>query len=316
MKSVEVRIEDPALTGLRLDRFVAEHLGLFSRSQLASRVRGLAVNGAPARQSRRLRLGDLVRVEYDDPAPLRVEGEPIPLAVIFENNDAIVIDKPPGMVVHPGNGNRSGTLLNALLAHRPGMAAAWGSGEARPGIVHRLDKDTSGVMVAAANPAAHEALARQFKDREVRKRYLAIVRGAPPAAEGRIEAPLARSRRDRRRFTAIRAGAPGAPVGRAAVTRYRVLRRWPGYSLVLLAPLTGRTHQLRVHLRLIGCPVLGDPLYGRPDPRFPDATLMLHSWRLSIRLPGEAEPREFRAPLPERFRQVIRALTASGPTGG
>jgi 23S rRNA pseudouridine1911/1915/1917 synthase len=316
LKRVEVRIDDPALAGLRLDRFISERLGLFSRSQLAGRVRGLTVNGAPARQSRRLRVGDLVAVEYDDPAPLHVQAEPIPLAVIFENGDVIVVDKPQGMVVHPGNGNRSGTLLNALLARRPGLAAAWGPDEARPGIVHRLDKDTSGVMVAAANPAAHEALARQFKNREVRKRYLAIVRGAPPAGEGRIEVPLVRSRRDRRRFVGVRARAPGSRGGRAAVTRYRVLRRWPGYALVLLVPLTGRTHQLRVHLRLVGCPVLGDPLYGRPDPRFPSATLMLHSWRLAIRLPGEAEPREFRAPLPERFRQVIRALRASGRAAG
>ncbi len=307
---VEVRIEDPALGGLRVDRFLAENLGLFSRSQIPSRVRELAINGVPCRPSRRLKVGDLVRVDYENPLPSPLAPEPIPIAVIFENEDVVVLDKPQGMVVHPGSGNRSGTLVNALLAHHAGLGDAFGAGEGRPGIVHRLDKDTSGVMVVAKNPAAHEALAAQFKSREVRKRYLAVVGGGPPENEGRIEAALARSRRDRRLFAAVRVG------GRAAVTRYRVLRRWAGYSLVLLAPLTGRTHQLRVHLRLAGCPVLGDPLYGRRDPRFPDATLMLHAWKLRIRLPGQGQPREFRAPLPARFRDVLRALRASGRGAG
>ncbi len=223
---VEVRIEDPALGGLRVDRFLAENLGLFSRSQIPSRVRELAINGVPCRPSRRLKVGDLVRVDYENPLPSPLAPEPIPIAVIFENEDVVVLDKPQGMVVHPGSGNRSGTLVNALLAHHAGLGDAFGAGEGRPGIVHRLDKDTSGVMVVAKNPAAHEALAAQFKSREVRKRYLAVVGGGPPENEGRIEAALARSRRDRRLFAAVRVGGrlprarrpavrpPGPPVSR------------------------------------------------------------------------------------------------------
>lgn len=310
MKTAEAIVDDPASAGSRLDRFVAERMGLFTRSQARSRVTGMRVNGEPARPSRRLKLGDRVAVDYvehgDERSPMPA-AEPIPLAVIFENDRVVVIDKPQGMVVHPGSGNRSGTLVNALLAHCAGLADAFGAHELRPGIVHRLDKDTSGVIIAAKDPAAHEYLARQFRDHRVLKRYLAVVRGAPERDAGRIDGRLARSRRDRTRF------APVASGGRRAVTDWRVLRRYGTCSLVLLAPRTGRTHQLRVHLRQLGTPILGDPLYGGRDPRFPDATLMLHAWRLRITLPGESNEREFRAPVPPRFRTLLRGLAASDP---
>jgi 23S rRNA pseudouridine1911/1915/1917 synthase len=299
VKTAEARVDDAALAGTRLDRFVAEHMGLFTRSQAKARVAALRVNGEPARPSRRLRLGDRVAVDYTDPPVEGLVAEPIPLTVIYENDDVAVIDKPQGMVVHPGSGNRSGTLVNAMLAHCAGLAEAFGGLEARPGIVHRLDKDTSGVIITAKNPTAHEHLARQFRDRQVRKLYLAVVRGAPGQEAGRIEGNIARSRADRIRFVPVDAG------GRRAVTSWRVLRRCDGYSLVLLAPRTGRTHQLRVHMRQLGTPVLGDPLYGGADPRFPGATLMLHAWKLRITLPGESEPREFRAPVPARFRSLL-----------
>jgi 23S rRNA pseudouridine1911/1915/1917 synthase len=299
VKTAEAVVDDPGLAGTRLDRFVADHMGLFSRSQARSRVTALRVNGEPARPARRLKHGDRIAVDYDDPPPEVLAPEAIPLAILFESDDVIVVDKPQGMVVHPGSGNRSGTLVNALLAHCAGLAAAYGAAEARPGIVHRLDKDTSGVIITAKNPAAHERLARQFHDRKVRKLYLAIVRGGPRGDSGRVDDRLARSRADRQRFVPVASG------GRRAVTDWRVLRRWDACSLVLLAPRTGRTHQIRVHLRHLGCPVLGDPLYGGADPRFPGATLMLHAWRLRIVVPGEASAREFRAPLPDRFKSLL-----------
>jgi 23S rRNA pseudouridine1911/1915/1917 synthase len=311
VKTAEAVVDDAASAGMRLDRFVAGRLGLFTRSQAKSRVTVMLVNGEPARPSRRLKLGDRVAVEYaDGPAAGESEApaaEAIPLAIIYENDQVAVIDKPQGMVVHPGSGNRSGTLVNALLAHCNGLAEAYGALEARPGIVHRLDKDTSGVIITAKNPAAHEHLARQFRDHRVRKLYLAVVRGGPRLDAGRVDGGIARSRTDRKRF------APVATGGRRSVTDWRVLRRYEGCSLVLLAPKTGRTHQLRVHLRLLGAPVLGDPLYGGKDARFPDATLMLHAWRLKITLPGEPQPREFRAPLPERFRSLLRGIPAAPP---
>lgn len=309
MKTAEAVVDDPGLAGTRLDRFVADRMGLFTRSQARSRITALRVNGEPARPARRLKPGDRVTVEYDDPPPDRLVPEAIPLSILYENDDVVVVDKPQGMVVHPGSGNRTGTLVNALLAHCAGLATAYGAAEARPGIVHRLDKDTSGVIVTAKNPVAHESLARQFHDRKVRKRYLAIVRGGPRGDAGRIDDRLARSRADRQRFVPVAVG------GRRAVTDWRVLRRWDGCSLVLLAPRTGRTHQLRVHLRHLGCPVLGDPLYGGADPRFPAATLMLHAWRLRIVLPGEESAREFRAPLPVRFRLLLGSLGGKQPQG-
>ena len=309
MKTAEASVEDAGLAGMRLDRVVADHMGLFTRSQARSRVAALRVNGVAARPSRRLRLGDRVTVEYADPPAESLAAEEIPLAILFENDEVAVIDKPQGMVVHPGSGNRTGTLVNALLFHCAGLAQAFDGLGARPGIVHRLDKDTSGVIITAKNPAAHEHLARQFRDHRVRKLYLAVVRGNPREDAGRVDGGIARSRTDRKLFAPVAAG------GRRAVTDWRVLRRYDGCSLVLLAPKTGRTHQLRVHLRLLGTPVLGDPLYGGKDPRFPGATLMLHAWRLRITLPGEQRVREFRAPLPGRFRSLLRDLGRSRPRG-
>ncbi|MGA2976023.1 MAG: RluA family pseudouridine synthase [Spirochaetia bacterium] len=313
-RSIESRVEQSSDAGMRLDVYVSERLGLFSRSQARARIVSIEVNGAPARLARRVRLGDVVTLVYADPPAFTLPAQDIPLSVIFENDDVIVIDKPQGMVVHPGSGNPSGTLLNALLFRNAKMAAAFGPDNPRPGIVHRLDKETSGVIIAAKNARAHEQLAVQFKNRTVRKRYVAVVQGAMPAREGRIEARLARDPRNRKRFACVIEG------GRTALTRYRTVRTFAAgkdsYSLVLLAPSTGRTHQLRVHLRHLSAPILGDPLYGRSDGRFPDATLMLHARSLSIRLPGEAQARTFVSPLPERIRAVLGQLHSFSPNNG
>jgi 23S rRNA pseudouridine1911/1915/1917 synthase len=197
------------------------------------------------------------------------------------------------------------------------MTERFGPEDPRPGIVHRLDKDTSGVLIAAKSPAAHAFLARQFHDRLARKRYLAITVSAPAGPTGRVEDRLARDPRDRKRFTSVTRG------GRSAVTVYRVIHTYQAakpaegiFALVVLAPRTGRTHQLRVHMKGLGTPILGDPLYGRRDPRFPEATLMLHARSLTITLPGESEPQTFRSPMPERFRLVLRGLQSVSPNSG
>jgi 23S rRNA pseudouridine1911/1915/1917 synthase len=305
--AAETVVGDAVPDGVRLDVFIADHMGLFSRSQVRARVVAAEVNGRPARLARRLKAGDAVRVTWSDPPPLALAAEDIPLSILYEDADALVIDKPQGMVVHPGSGNRSGTLVNAVLAHCAGLAEAFGAGEARPGIVHRLDKDTSGVIVVARNPRALEYLAAQFRARTARKRYIAIVKGRLPAPSGRIETRLGRHPRDRKRFACVRTG------GRLSVTYYRVLREYPGYSLVSLRPRTGRTHQLRVHMRHLHAPILGDPLYGHPDERFPDVGLMLHARSLEIALPGQGPARVFDAPLPARFRRVLKELQSLSP---
>lgn len=313
---LECSVDLPAGVDIRLDVYICEHLRLFSRSQARGRIVDASVNGAPARLARKVRRGDLLRVSYRDPPPLDLLAEEIPLEVRFENDQVIVIDKPQGMVVHPGSGNRTGTFLNALLGRCRDLSQRFPSEDARPGIVHRLDKETSGVLIAAKNPGAHAFLARQFHDRTVRKRYLAITMGIPSPREGSVEDRIARDPRHRKRFASVASG------GRTAVTGYRVLRSFDAgngaarYALVLLAPRTGRTHQLRVHMKRLGTPILGDALYGRRDSKFGDARLMLHARSLTITLPGEESPRTFTTPMPRRFRDVVRALHSFSPRSG
>jgi 23S rRNA pseudouridine1911/1915/1917 synthase len=313
-QAAEAIVEDPAMAGARLDVFLAEGMRLFSRSQARARILQVFVNDAPARLGRRLKLGDRVRVAYSDPPDTELTAQDIPLDVLFEDDQVIVLDKPQGMVVHPGSGNHSGTLVNALLYHCGGLAESFGAGTARPGIVHRLDKDTSGVIIVAKNVTAHDFLARQFQERRARKRYIALVAGALPGDRGIVDMRIARDPRDRKKFSCVGSG------GRQAVTRYRVLRRFPvekgAYGYVLLSPRTGRTHQLRVHMKHLGAPILGDPLYGRADGRFPDATLMLHARSLSLVIPGEQVPRTFTAPIPARFHAVLKTLQSFSPRNG
>jgi 23S rRNA pseudouridine1911/1915/1917 synthase len=313
-RTVETRVEDATEAGARLDVFLTAKLGHFTRSQWKIRVTGVMVNGSPARMSRIMRVGDSISLTYADPPPLDLLAEDIPLSVIFENDEVIVIDKAQGMVVHPGSGNHTGTLVNAILFRYAGLSAGFGAENPRPGIVHRLDKETSGIMIVAKNGGAHEELATQFRDRTVRKRYVALVAGVPPAPEGSIDMRLVRDPRNRQRFTCTPAG------GRSALTRYKVQRTYSAqgrrYAVVLLAPRTGRTHQLRVHLRHIGTPIVGDPLYGKKDDINPAATLMLHARSLTIRLPGETEARTFSAPLPQRFREAVRLIQSFSPSKG
>jgi 23S rRNA pseudouridine1911/1915/1917 synthase len=290
---------------MRADRFLAEAAGLMSRSQLKARGASIFVNGVAEKPSRLLKPGDAVEVLWTAEPEHSFLPEKLDVDLIYEDEEVFVFDKAQGMVTHPANGHWGDTLANAALwldADRKGKGCP-----PRGGIVHRLDKDTSGVIIVARSGAAHEFLAAQFKSRAVRKEYAAIVRGLPGGDSGRIDNFLARDRKDRKKFAAAEQG------GKHAVTDYKVLKRWNlegrgSYALVALYPRTGRTHQLRVHLSELGFPILGDPLYGRKDNLFPEATLMLHARRLRISLPGAAEPTTFKTELPQRFREVMASL--------
>lgn len=297
---VEARIAEQVPPGTRVDSYLADTLRLFSRSQARKRVQKLLVNGQPAKLSRRVLPGDLLHVEYREAPPTELLPEPIPLAVLYEDANVLVVDKQQGLVVHPAAGNPSGTLVNALLHHCERLSERFAAAELRPGIVHRLDKDTSGVIITAKNQASREFLARQFRLRHVGKQYIAIVNGGPPAEQGCIDTWLARDRRNRKRFRSL----SGEGRGKRAVTRYRVLRRKAGHALLSLRPRTGRTHQLRAHLASLGCPIVGDGLYGSRVA----GRLLLHAYRLRLRLPGEKQARTFRAPLPPRFVEYWRSL--------
>jgi 23S rRNA pseudouridine1911/1915/1917 synthase len=301
----------------RADVYIAEKIGILSRSQIKARGAVILVGGKAVKPSRPLKEGEELEVLWTDEAPLGITAQDIELSILYEDDRVIVVDKAQGMVTHPGAGNRRGTLANAALAiierDRATKSAASSYGRAvRGGIVHRLDKDTSGVIIVAKDLDAQTFLASQFKDRLTRKEYVAILRGLPSPPAGRISDRLGRDRRDRKRFASIAEG------GKVAVTDYRVLAYWKNaerpdgggesYSLVSLRPKTGRTHQLRVHMADLGTPILGDPIYGRKDGRFPDATLMLHAYRLKISLPGKEEAELFTSPPPERFNTMIQDL--------
>ncbi len=299
METLRISVEDDACEDCRLDRYIVDHLDLLTRSQLKARAVSITVNGKAGKLSRRVRPGDLLEIAYEAPEGPVLAPEPMDLDILYEDADVIVVNKEQGVVVHPGCGHPRGTLVAGLLHHCGALA---GGEPARPGIVHRLDKDTSGVIIVARSGEVHQMLAEQFRLRTARKVYYAVVQGRPPQPRGTVGLAIERDPSNRQKFRA------SSTAGREALTLWRVVRSWPGYSLVRFAPRSGRTHQLRVHARAIGCPILGDPIYGRPDRRFPEATLMLHAYSLALRLPGRDAPRRFHAPLPGRFRSLIGAL--------
>jgi 23S rRNA pseudouridine1911/1915/1917 synthase len=300
MPSISHIVKEQIPSGLRLDRYVSENLRLLSRSQIKARNLKVKINGKDVKLSRTVKQNDTLELLWEDAPPLNIIPQDIPLEIIYEDERCVVINKAQGMVVHPGAGNRQGTMANALCYRKLDMKSMSGS---RPGIVHRLDKETSGVIIAAYDEETHAFLARQFKLREVRKTYIALIRGAPKEKTGRIETFIARDPKDRKRFTV-------SSSGKTAVTFYKVIKSWKNYSLILLRPKTGRTHQLRVHMRYLNLPILGDNVYGYEDKIFPDAGLMLHSKNLEITLPGETQPRFFQSQIPERFREVIEKLNS------
>ena len=301
-------VENTIPSGLRLDRYAAEYLKILSRSQIKARNLEARVNGKAVKISRILSGGDRLELSWTEAESCFLVPEDLPLNVIYEDTRVIVVNKAQGMVVHPGAGNRQHTLANALLYRRLEGKKSENSGtqeaevNLRPGIVHRLDKDTSGVIIAAWDDEALAFLSEQFRARKVRKIYAALVQGCPKESKGRIEKRITRSRWNRKTFTV------SDREGRPSLTYYRVIRSWGDYSLLLLRPRTGRTHQIRVHLKFLGNPVLGDLVYGKKDARFRKASLMLHAKSLSLNLPDQEGRVTFRTPLPERFLEIIRGL--------
>ena len=299
-KHIEVEIPRSIPDNTRIDAYIAEVLKLFSRAQVKRRVTELRVNGNTAKLSKHLLPGDRLEINYSEEPAMNLEAEEIQLRILYEDRHVLVINKEQGMVVHPAGGNWSGTLVNALLWHCKELRNSFTTDQARPGIVHRLDKDTSGVIITAKDVQTREFLSEQVRRRRVMKRYLAIVEGNLPAGRGRIDTWIARDPHHRKRFTCLLPDSK-ASAGRRSLTLYRELRRLDGFTVVSLRPRTGRTHQLRVHMAHLGCPIVGDRLYGWKPRGRRSWPLMLHAQRLRITLPGERQPRTFVAPLPDRF---------------
>lgn len=299
--------------GKRLDVFLQEHLPEYSRSRLqdwikAGRVR---VNGAGERPSSRLRGGEAVEVEPAALLPLKAYAEDLPIEILYQDAEVIAVNKPAGMVVHAGAGRHSGTLVNALLHHFGSLAK--GGGEERPGIVHRLDRFTSGVLLVARTDAAHRSLAAQFAGRTVEKVYLALVHGRVKADQGRIEKPISRDPARRLRMTARRGE------GRAAITEYRVLERFAGFTYLEVRIRTGRTHQIRAHFASIGHPVAGDRLYGAPAATAglpPLERTFLHAHRVGFAHPATGAPVTVESPLAAELAAWMKNLPPAVERGG
>ncbi len=287
----------------RLDRYLAAQLPDHSRSEVQRWIKeGLArVNERLAKASQSLEPGDVVTLIIPEPPPTELQPEAIPLTILYEDEDVIAIDKPAGMVVHPAAGHAAGTLVNAILYHFPDIEGVGEGG--RPGIVHRLDKDTSGIILVAKNPRAHRYLQAQFKARTVEKTYLALVHGHVSPKEGLIDAPIGRHPRHRQRMAVT-----PADKGREAQTEYKVLAFYGPTTLVEAHPLTGRTHQIRVHFASIGHPVVGDPLYGRKD-AYGLGRHFLHAHRLRFRRPSDEAIIELESPLPPELAALLKRLS-------
>ncbi len=285
----------------RLDKVISTHAPDLSRA-LAQRLikDGTAtVNGRPGKPSYRVQAGDEIVVHVPIELPEQVLPEDIPLDIVYEDDVLLVIDKPAGMVVHPGAGHTSGTLVNAVLAHCPQITDVGGAG--RAGIVHRLDKDTSGLLLIAKDDATHAALQRQFKRRQVAKTYLALVEDQVQPREGIIEAPVGRDKRQRKKMAVVHRG-------RKAQTTYRVIEYFANHTLLEVRPHTGRTHQVRVHLAWLGYPIVGDPVYGRRRQRLLKSRHFLHAARLRFTHPATGEEVEFEASLPPELGAVLVQL--------
>jgi len=289
-------------SGERLDQTLAALLPDLSRVQVKRLIQAAAVtvNGEPCKPAFRVTAGDcLVVVLPEAEEPTIIQPEPIPLALVYEDAHLLAVNKPAGLVVHPGAGHETGTLVNALLARYPQIVDVGGVG--RGGIVHRLDKDTSGLLLVARDAETHAALQRQFKRRQVRKTYLALVEERVEPREGIIEAPVGRSKRERKRMAVLRSGRP-------AVTQYRVIETFRAYTLLEVRPHTGRTHQVRVHLAWMGYPLVGDRVYGRKRQSLLPGRHFLHAQRLGFAHPVTGDELELEAPLSPELEELLRRL--------
>lgn len=285
--------------GARLDKALAD-LTELSRSQANEEIKKgtVLVNGKAAKAKYAVKVGDVISYQVPEEEILEYKAEDIPLDIIYEDEDVAVVNKPQGMVVHPSAGHPSGTLVNALMYHVKDLSSI--NGVVRPGIVHRIDKDTSGLLMIAKNDTAHNALAAELKDKKSLRKYIAIVHGNLPNDRGMIEAPIGRSEKDRKK-QAVTAK------GKEAVTRFQVLERFGDYTLVELTLETGRTHQIRVHMAYIGHPVAGDPAYG-PRKTLKEEGQFLHAQTLGFTHPSTGEEMEFTAPAPAIFQETLEKL--------
>ncbi|HHX09569.1 MAG TPA: RluA family pseudouridine synthase [Chloroflexi bacterium] len=294
-------------SAMRLDKFLAENLPGLSRAKLQTIISSGAVevNGKViTKQAFKLDPGDAVKALIPEEAKQELESQDINLDVLYHDKNVIVLNKAAGLVVHPGAGNFENTLVNALVYHWPEIAEV---GEpSRPGIVHRLDKDTSGVMIAARTNEAYKWLVKEFKSRRPKKTYLALVDGRPPTPTGRIETRIGRDEKNRQRMAVVY-----GDKGRKAVTEYFTVNEYPEHTLLEVSLLSGRTHQIRVHLAFLGCPVAGDRIYGRRKKTIETDRFFLHAHRLAIILPEDKTEREFVAPLPANLENLLEQLRSN-----
>lgn len=284
----------------RIDKVLAELLKDHSRSQIQQWLKdqNITVNGEITRSNYKVKENDEISIIVPEPEELDVLAEDIPIEIVYQDDDVLVVNKPQGMVVHPSAGHQHGTLVNALLYHIKDLSSI--NGIIRPGIVHRIDKDTSGLLMVAKNDQAHIALAEQLKDKTSLRKYVALVHGEISHDKGEINAPIGRSKNDRKMQAVIEGGKP-------AVTHFEVLERFEGYTLVQLQLETGRTHQIRVHMKYIGFPVAGDPLYG-PRKTLKGNGQFLHAEILGFKHPTTGQMMVFEAPLPDLFEKTLEDL--------
>ncbi len=290
---------------VRIDKYLTEVSGLSrTRVQQLTDEKRITVNGKPVRNSYKLMPGDVIEAEIPEPEPIDVLPEDIPLDILYEDSDLIVINKPKGMIVHPAPGVYSGTLVNALLYHCKDLSGI--NGAIRPGIVHRIDKDTTGCLIACKNDFAHEAISRQLETKTCRREYKAVVTGVIPHKDGTIDAPIGRDKRDRQRMAVTEDGSKNA------VTHFRVLERFANATYVECSLETGRTHQIRVHMKYIGHPVMGDDKYGKKCPYMETEGQVLHAFRITFVHPRTEETMTFEAPLPAYFEELLEILRKEG----
>ena len=301
MEKLMFNIEEQQI-GKRLDAFLSENIEGQSRSYIQKLIEqeAVLVKGKPSKSNYKLRVGDHVEVSIPDPVPLDVAAEDIELNIVYEDEDVIVLNKPQGMVVHPAHGNYTGTIVNALLSHCDNLSGI--NGVMRPGIVHRIDKDTSGIIMIAKNNEAHVSLSEQLKEHTITRRYNALVEGVMKADEGTIETMIGRNPRNRKEMTTV------SKNGKRAVTHFTVIERFESYTLIEARLETGRTHQIRVHMAHIGHPIVGDPVYGYKKQKFHTMGQLLHARVLGFIHPRTGEYREFEAPLPAYFVSILSKI--------
>ncbi len=317
MAYFSVKVPERYNSAERLDKYISTVSGGMNRSKLKSGVTLILINGKKSKLSQKVKAGDMIDIEWEDNIPDDITPEDIPLDIIYEDDNVTVVNKKQGMVTHPACGNWNGTLVNALLYH-------WGREKIvqlkegsdseilmrrRPGIVHRLDKETSGIIITAKNRQSEEWLINQFKEKSLRKEYILIVKGRPPAYAGDIRTQIVRDPKNRKRFKAV----TDTDEGKFARTIYHCIAAYGNYTLVRVRLKTGRTHQIRVHMKYLGCPIVGDSIYNKTDPIFPDATLMLHSKLLEIKLPGSDKTTVFISKTPRRFLELEKQLRQKYP---